>query len=82
MELAELSQERDALAGQLAAAKERLRELDGRLQITDLEAARLKEFLALQEIQKERDEAIEKATQAEDRIRELTLQLHRAGIWP
>lgn len=81
-ELAELTQERDALAKQVAAANERLHELDGKLQITDLEATKLKEFLALQEIQKERDEAMEKAAEAEDRIRELTLQLHRAGIWP
>lgn len=81
-ELAELTQERDALAKQVAAANERLHELDGKLQITDLEATKLREFLALQEIQKERDEAMEKAAEAEDRIRELTLQLHRAGIWP
>lgn len=81
-ELATLTQERDVLVAQIAAANDRLRELDNRLQTTHLEAARLKEFLSLQDIQKERDDAMEKATKAEDRIRELTLQLHRAGVWP
>jgi hypothetical protein len=47
-----------------------------------MEAAKLKEFLSLQEAQKERDDAAERATKAEDRIRELTLELHRAGVWP
>ncbi|HPC93796.1 MAG TPA: hypothetical protein PLU87_02555 [Sedimentisphaerales bacterium] len=81
-ELAVLKQERDTLIGQLAVANEKVRELDGKLQTTGLEAAKLKEFLSLQDIQKERDEAAERAKKAEDRIRELTLQLHRAGVWP
>ncbi len=81
-ELAALTQERDALLAQIADANARLRELDNRLLTTHMETAKLKEFLSLQEIQKERDEAAEKATKAEDRIRELTLQLHRAGVWP
>ncbi|HNY78453.1 MAG: hypothetical protein RBS72_18060 [Sedimentisphaerales bacterium] len=81
-ELAALKQERDTLIGQVAVANEKLRELDSRLQTTGLEAAKLKEFLSLQETQKERDDAAERAKKAEDRIRELTLQLHRAGVWP
>ncbi len=81
-ELAALKQERDTLIGQVAVANEKVRELDSRLQTTGLEAAKLKEFLSLQETQKERDDAAERAKKAEDRIRELTLQLHRAGIWP
>lgn len=81
-ELAALMQERDALVAQVAAATAKVQELDSKLQVTHLEAAQLKEFLSLQELQKERDDAKEKATKAEDRIRELTLQLHRAGVWP
>ncbi len=81
-ELAALKQERDTLIGQVAVANEKARELESRLQTTGLEAAKLKEFLSLQETQKERDDAAERAQKAEDRIRELTLQLHRAGIWP
>ncbi len=81
-ELDALMQERDALVAQVAVANQRVQELETRLQTTHLEAARLKEFLSLQEIKKERDEAMDKATKAEDRIRELTLQLHRAGVWP
>lgn len=81
-ELATLKQERDTLIGQVAVANEKVRELDSRLQTTGLEAAKLKEFLSLQETQKERDDAAERAKKAEDRIRELTLQLHRAGVWP
>jgi uncharacterized phage infection (PIP) family protein YhgE len=81
-ELAALTQERAALVAQVAAANEKVRELDNKLQTTGLEAAKLKEFLSLQEIQKERDDAAERAAKAEDRIRELTLALHRAGVWP
>ncbi len=81
-ELAALKQERDTLIGQVAVANEKVRELDSRLQTTGLEAAKLKEFLSLQDVQKERDDAAERAKKAEDRIRELTLQLHRAGVWP
>lgn len=82
VELETLTKERDTLVSQVAAANAKVQELDGKLQTTGLEAAKLKEFLSLQDIQKERDEAAERAKEAEDRIRELTLELHRAGIWP
>lgn len=81
-ELEALTKERDTLVAQVAAANAKVQELDSKLQTTGLEAAKLKEFLSLQEVQKERDEAADRAQEAEDRIRELTLQLHRAGVWP
>jgi chromosome segregation ATPase len=81
-ELETLTKERDTLVAQVAAANAKVQELDGKLQTTGMEAAKLKEFLSLQEIQKERDEAAERAKEAEDRIRQLTLELHRAGVWP
>ncbi len=81
-ELATLTKERDTLMAQVAATNEKVAELSGKLETTGLEAAKLKEFLSLQEVQKERDDAAERAQKAEDRIRQLTLELHRAGIWP
>jgi chromosome segregation ATPase len=81
-ELAALTKERDTLMAQVAAANEKVEELSSKLETTGLEAAKLKEFLSLQDVQKERDDAAERAQKAEDRIRELTLELHRAGIWP
>jgi chromosome segregation ATPase len=81
-ELATLTEERDALVAQVATADAKVQELNTKLETTGMEAAKLKEFLSLQEVVEERDNAAERAKKAEDRIRELTLELHRAGVWP
>lgn len=81
-DLSTLKQERETLSAQLATSAQRIRELETRLQSTDQEASKLKELLSVQEANKERDEAMARAEKAEDRIRELTLELHRAGVWP
>lgn len=88
-ELAAVTQQREALETQLAASAEKVGQLEAKLLTTDEEATKLKELLSLHEVTQERDtakaheeEAKDRAEKAEERIRELTLQLHRAGLWP
>jgi len=77
-----LKREREMLTAQLGAATEKVQALEEKLQTVDQEAAQLKELLSVQEANKERAEAEARAKKAEERIRELTLELHRAGVWP
>jgi len=88
-ELAAMTEQRDALDVQLAASAEKVGALEAKLRTADEEATKLKELLSLHEVTQERDtakareeEAKARAEKAEERIRELTLQLHRAGLWP
>lgn len=88
-ELAAVTQQREALDIQLATSGEKVGKLEAKLLTTSEEAAKLKELLSLHEVTQERDtakareeEAKVRAEKAEERIRELTLQLHRAGLWP
>lgn len=81
-ELAALKQERETLGTQLAASVEKVRELGEKMQAADQEATKTKDLLLVQEANRARDEAEARAEKAQDRIRELTLELHRAGIWP
>ena len=81
-QLAALKQERETLGTQLAASVEEVRELGEKMQAADQEATKTKDLLLVQEANRARDEAEARAEKAQDRIRELTLELHRAGIWP
>ena len=81
-QLAALKTERDALATQVATATEQARQLEEQLAAARGEAGKLKQSPAISQVTKERDEAIARAKRAEERNRKLTLELHRAGIWP
>ena len=89
LELATVTGQRKALDVQLAASAEKVETLEDKLLTADEEALELKKLLSLHELTQERDtakvhaeEAKDRAQKAEERIRELTLQLHRAGVWP
>ena len=72
----------DTLIAQVAATTAQVQELEGRLVDSKAQAAKLKEYAALQQqLQKERDEAVGQAKAAAERIRELTLKLQRAGVY-
>lgn len=88
-ELAAMTEQREALGVQLAASAKKVGALEAQLRTANEEAAKLTELLSLHEVTQERDtakareeEAKARAEKAEERIRELTLQLHRAGVWP
>jgi len=79
---AELAAVQEAARIELAAAKERIRELDSGVKLANAKAAQVNELASRYALATERDAAVDRAKQAEDRIRELTLELHRAGSWP
>lgn len=77
-----LKAERDTLATQLAAATDRIEELEAKLRAADQAASKLNGLPSVQKANKERDEAVARAEKAEEHVRQLTLRLHRSGIWP
>lgn len=81
-EVAALKAERDDLVAQVATAANKMSELESRLAALGVEADNLQDLASLQELTQQRDSAVDRAERAEDRIRELTLELHRAGVWP
>lgn len=81
-QLSTLKADRDALATQVATAKEKARRLETELAAARQETGKPQQTPQLDQLTKERDEAIARAKRAEERNRQLTLELHRAGIWP
>jgi peptidoglycan hydrolase CwlO-like protein len=77
-----LQKERDTLKGLVDEGAAKVKDIQSQLQTAQVELAKLKNQIAKDDTVKQRDEALARATRAEDRVRELTLQLHRAGIWP
>jgi hypothetical protein len=81
-ELAALQQQQELLNARVTETAAELRDTEGLLETASAERNRLTELLDLQKATEERDEATTRAEKAEERIRQLTLELHRAGVWP
>jgi chromosome segregation ATPase len=69
-------------ADQAATAAAKVQELESQLQAARAEIAKLNNKPAQDDLAKRYAEAVARANKDEDRIRELTLQLHKAGLWP
>ena len=81
-QMSALKADRDALVTQVATATEKARHLESELAAARQETGKPQQTPQLDQLTKERDEAIARAKRAEERNRQLTLELHRAGIWP
>jgi chromosome segregation ATPase len=75
-----IQKERDTFRDQMGQSAAKAKDLESQLQTARAEIAKLNDRAT--SLIKQRDEAIARADKDEDRIRQLTLQLHRAGIWP
>jgi chromosome segregation ATPase len=81
-QIGSLEKEREMLKGQIGQGAAKVKDLEGQLLAARAKLAKLDDKTTTDALLKQRDEAVARADKDEDRIRELTLQLHRAGIWP